>query len=117
MMIALQEAKEYIENTDICLECKHHDDLMCRSCDLTDAIKLLWELIENRLKYKWHDLRNRPNDLPKNNKKVLVAFRHFFDVEEIIILWHTEEGWMCDLGLLNGKAIAWREIEPFEVKE
>lgn len=117
MMIALEEAKEYIENTNICLECKHYDDLMCRSCDLTDAIKLLWELIKNRLKYKWHDLRNRPNDLPKNNKKVLVAFRHFFGVEEIIILWHTEEGWMCDLGLLNGKAIAWREIEPFEVKE
>ena len=87
-MIALKETKEYIENTNICLECKHHDDLMCRSCELTDALKLLWELIlslsKDNMFEKYRELKNRANLAGIKSSGALTQYLHmvqFLDKE------------------------------------
>lgn len=117
-MMTLEEANKYANQTNFCEYCKQDFLSSCNGCLYWDYITLSKQLIKNQLKCKWHDLRKNPDDLPEDNKEVLVTFRHYFsDVKETVILRHTEEGWWCDLGLLNGKAIAWREIEPFEGDE
>lgn len=117
-MMALEEANRYASQTNFCEYCKQDILSPCGGCPYWDYITLSRQLIKNQLKYKWHDLINNPNDLPEDNKEVLVTFRHYFsDMDETAVLYHTEEGWIYTLGFLHAKIIAWREIEPFEVKE
>lgn len=88
MTLELEEAKEFLKNTNICLKCKHYDDLMCRSCDLTDALKLLWELIlslskDNMFK-KYGELKNRANLAGIKSSGALTQYLHmvqFLDKE------------------------------------
>lgn len=39
------------------------------------AVKMAIEALEKADKYRWHDLRKNPEDLPKHNNKVLVYYR------------------------------------------
>lgn len=41
------------------------------------------ELAEDR--QKWHDLRENPNDLPKENKEYLVAYKNFLNQEKTVL--------------------------------
>lgn len=41
---------------------------------ITDTIEALTTLREKRKKYKWHDLRKNPNDLPEIEHEVEVAY-------------------------------------------
>lgn len=94
-------------------------------------------------KYKWHDLRENPDDLPeehdsifakykntntwrnsmfkKTSDEVLVCFE-FDDGTRIIKQRATRDGEFvfdvyCKRTEILPKAIAWREIKPFEEEE
>lgn len=73
-------------------------------------------------KYRWHDLRKNPNDLPKIDDMVLVCFewkgKFSGDIyTDYVTSYHN--GILFDGFQIDGlyKVIAWREIEPFEVAE
>lgn len=66
-------------------------------------------------KYKWHDLRKDPDDVPKENGHYLIVYQWIGDNTGIAIEaynpydgFHTPPEYPC---------IAWKEIEPFEVTE
>lgn len=62
-------------------------------------------------KYKWHDLRKNPDDLPKRNKDVLVCFEDLWAEEQYTTCYYGS--WFWD----NHTVIAWKEIESFGVNE
>lgn len=85
--------------------------------------------IEADEKYKWHDLRKDPEDLPEDGK--LVICQHmpglYKEKDSLIYLHHFRNGrfvenWYMDTDFKSptfgerymGDVIAWRYIEPFE---
>lgn len=78
-------------------------------------------LAEGR-KEKWHDLRKSPDDLPKENKQYLVAYRNFQNPEETVtecLEWlgsrfvdenYEDIPWFAHKDVL----VAWCEIPKFE---
>lgn len=74
-------------------------------------------LFEEQNKYRWHDLRDNPNDLPEDNKQVLVSIKDGC----IHRTWHDSHGWRnrnSKIRYYSDKSVlAWREIEEFESEE
>lgn len=72
-------------------------------------------------KYRWHDLRKDPNDLPEIDPDLLpISKRVYFSTKDDAYTGtydHLLETWDSD-GLegfaVSEVVIAWREIEPFE---
>lgn len=68
---------------------------------------------ENR--YRWHDLRKDPDDVPTHNNSVLIAIGwQDGDIEYYYTDCYIGDGWVCEHFLRLGKVIAWKEVEPFE---
>lgn len=71
----------------------------------------LKEMIEDLEKYKWHDLRKNPDDLPTTDRDV-----NFIDFDGDVYIGELSNGkWyanQADDRIKN--VIAWKEIEPFE---
>lgn len=66
-------------------------------------------------KYRWHDLRKNPEDLPENYKWVLTVGKYksvdgMIDRYEISNYHNNSIGWTNWLFT----PYAWKEIEPFE---
>lgn len=97
-----------------------------------DFEKLLNGLKENGMvvsydkepnKYRWHDLRENPNDLPKGCGWVLAWIVSSIDGRIVYPPqvaeyredehWHNQDSIDDDFGW-EQKVIAWRKIEPFE---
>lgn len=70
---------------------------------LNCAYDVAIEALENAEKYKWHDLRQNPNDIPNTKRQVYVACE-----------WGE---YSTDFYPFADGVLAWREIEPFEVGE
>ena len=74
-------------------------------------------LFNKQQKYRWHDLRDNPNDLPEDNKQVLVSIKDGC----IHRTWHDSHGWRnrnSKIRYYSDKSVlAWREIEEFESEE
>lgn len=87
-----------------------------------EAGRLAIEALEKADKYRWHDLRKNPDDLPKKeyetcevcleDKTIDIAICHlgFFEPWYAAYFFDCPSNWYT-------KVIAWREIEPFEVTE
>ena len=99
------------------------DDYVYDNIDRIDEIlklnKIVIKALEKADKYRWHDLRKNPDDLPENygwgkSQLVLTMFgtpeRHGFE-------WgcyhHDKKMWLTD----EQNVFAWRYIEPFEEEE
>lgn len=70
--------------------------------------------LNDQKKYRWHDLRKNPDDLPAHDRMVEVELYH---VTLGIYHDHTyfENGsWKYYTNNSYGKVIGWREIEPME---
>ena len=113
-------------------DCKRKCNTDGRDCYIKFAIKAL----EKADKYRWHDLRKNPKDLPRNlDKSVMytcVHENHLYDPEYPAYYFNIEREefgfWrnvfddatlgfcvfdtLSDLGY--ERVIAWREIEPFK---
>jgi len=94
----------------------------------TEAGQVILEYLE---KYRWHDLRIDPNDLPPSDHDVeIVAERRLVGKGIILImthayydtlLWHELHHYYDDdeveINAVDDFVIAWREIERFEEDE
>lgn len=86
----------------------------------SDYAEVAIEALEKANKYKWHDLRKNPEDLPSHNKKVIVYYRKRNSENTLQygtdrIISDYPKGWR---GFQKGnRVIAWKEIEGFEVEE
>lgn len=82
---------------------------------LAKWLEELKELKEYKEKYRWHDLRKNPDDLPEEGKDVFVSVRGGC----INRTWHIGGNWRNATSkssrCYSGKSVlAWKEIEEFE---
>lgn len=75
-------------------------------------------LFEEHNKYRWHDLRKNPDDLPGDSKDVLVTVKGGC----VNRTWHVSCGWRNTTAkkasyYSDKSVLAWREIEEFESEE
>lgn len=93
--------------------CKGED---CKYCYVASAI----DTLEKNEKYRWHDLRKDPGDLPEEDREVIVITEGKVrdDNTRQRVGWLYNDGWIYSGGYYGtvdeGYVIAWREIEPFE---
>lgn len=112
---------------DMCMGCVSYPCKALKSKDFCYSCNILIKALEKVDKYRWHDIRKNPNDLPPNgmrvecqhlpsittDKKDLVVMHYFIDGEFVY-------NWDVDTDIKSstfgqryyGDVIAWREIEP-----
>lgn len=99
---------------------KYYDD--CKKCaeehkQLAEWLEELKHLREFKEKYRWHDLRKNPEDLPNKCEMYIVYIEHPTKEKEVGVGYyknmHGYGGWIA-LIPNDGNVIAWKEIEPFE---
>ena len=78
----------------------------------TDALGIAIEALEKADRYRWHDLRKNPDDLPETGIECLAID----DFGNLCIGHMAVDGWLMT-GRLIRRPIAWKYIEPFEVME
>lgn len=119
--------------------CLIPESVYYKQCTELDAYKQLGtpeevrEALEKAEKYRWHDLRKNPEDLPEIRMEFEVVVKRTYSDYRMLeharrielsdgIYWHVEhygyvqhpkikDGCGCDNTI---EVIAWREIEPFE---
>ena len=90
--------------------------------DTGKAIDAAIDALEKADKYRWHDLKENPDDLPKANRwgesnyvlvKALIKVGCYAcnDMRKAYYN-HTQKKWSID-----GNVLAWRYIEPFKDEE
>lgn len=90
--------------------------------DYAVAFEKAIDALKNEDRFRWHDLRKDPNDLPTDNMTVLVCIVHDYCDDDG---WFSYDfGWFIESWFTNYhcrgieskgyKVIAWREIEPFD---
>lgn len=83
--------------------------------EFIDAVEVLER---KEIRYAWHDLRENPDDLPQwPTKDVIVCFIMPYGEKVYRYCWYSKEKrCFVDERVFHrkDKAIAWREIEPFE---
>lgn len=89
--------------------------------NLKETIKEITEVLEKVDKYKWHDLRENPDDLPRQYGKtrfsvdILVATKTDKDFSAIAYIDLVNRVWRS--GIHNSEypgVIAWKYVDPFE---
>ena len=88
--------------------------------ELLQLNKIVSKALEKSDKYKWHDLRKNPDDLPE-------ADEYGYGSEYVLVMIGTPEWNDCEWAYYNHNTrlwstyeqniFAWRYIEPFEEEE
>lgn len=112
----------------------HIEVFLPKKVECAIDVETLQELVDKQEKYKWHDLRKNPNDLPKDRDWVLAVFKEpntdFVLVPRVAeyvgrsTKVTTKENWII-LDSYNGDmvlnpyyenlvCIGWKDIEEFE---
>ena len=74
------------------------------------ATESLIDMVEKEEKYKWHDLRKNPNDLPKDGLDIVV-----WNSGADKFSMTASPYWVRNCAKDSGyNIVAWKEIEPFE---
>lgn len=99
--------------------CMHMDWCWDRDCEKCE-VELVIEAFEKADKYRWHDLRKNPNDLPE-------AIGGGYESEYVLVMIGTPEWNSWEQAYYHhGKRLwttyvqnvfAWRYIEPFKEEE
>ena len=105
--------EQYRWERDIALE--QLKEIGCGFGQNMDDVK---KALEKADKYRWHDLRKNPDDLPEDNG--------YGKSEYVLVMIGTPEWYSCDWAYYSHNAkmwstyeqnvFAWRYIEPFEGK-
>ena len=87
--------------------------------DYTVAFEEAIKALEKADKYRWHDLRKNPDDLPEDNG--------YGKSEYVLVMIGTPEWYSCEWAYYSHNAkmwsiyeqnvFAWRYIEPFKEEE
>lgn len=87
-------------------------------------VKRIRDALLNEMKYRWHDLRKNPEDLPEKCGFYIACVEHptnhtrntrevqLYNIVNGKCVWRKNNRF-----LLEKSVIAWREIEEFEVEE
>ena len=84
------------------------------------SLFVLQELIDKEDKYRWHDLRKDPNDLPRNllGKELLICRKSSCGTNYYDLCYHDKKGFnYCDSeygDIYLDNVLAWKYIEEFE---
>lgn len=110
---AIEELKYSIEPNQGFMECR-------TGTISEEAIKIAIEALEKADKYRWHDLRKNPDDLPE-------AICNGYESEYVLVMTGTPEwnSWEQAYykhdkrmwSTYEQNVFAWRYIEPFEGEE
>ena len=116
--MTIEEAIEKLSNRYMVVsECIDANSAIKENIALDMAISAL----EAQDKYRWHDLRKDPNDLPADFYSVLICVKGFEGKSggETIAMHNSELNiWgSCSCSYRDIEVSAWREIEPFEEVE
>lgn len=85
-----------------------------------EQYEMLWDAHEKQQKYRWHDLRKNPNDLPEHFKDVICCLqRKDNGIKAYFICWNSPDGFLFQNKKFDDQVeiIAWKRIEHFEVEE
>lgn len=87
----------------------------CVTSEEREIINNAIYLLEKQKTYRWHNLKEDPDDLPSNSINVLVSIKNGCENRT----WHDTVGWRnaTAKGVRYYKkesVLAWRHIEPFE---
>ena len=87
--------------------------------DILELNKIFIDALEKADKYRWHDLRKNPDDLPEDNG--------YGKSEYVLVMIGTPEWYSCEWAYYSHNAkmwsiyeqnvFAWRYIEPFKEEE
>ena len=118
-MMTLEEANDYASRTDFCELClQNYPPRECYGCPYSDFISLSKKLIKNQLKYRWHDLKKNPDDLPENGRLVETVYVPArLPIHTINYAYGHEYGGKGFNKRTDTIVIAWREVEPFEEEQ
>ena len=80
------------------------------------------QIVMNQDEYKWHDLRQNPDELPDKSmffKSLLCLDRHGNYMTDCNLYWDFENEWFESEsdGVIINDVIAWKKIEPFETED
>lgn len=109
-----EEAIKYIEDG-----LSHHQDIYTGWDECIEFFEVAREALEKADKYRWHDLRKNPDDLPTiSSGGYIVCIQHKGDYMK----FYRQAGFICncffkayeDVTKTIIDVIAWRKIEPFE---
>ena len=83
--------------------------------DTQDAVDFAIEVLEKADKYRWHDLRRNPDDLPPKETEVLT---YDGDLYNLAIYDHEYKHWYDSYEDMELRFVkAWRKIETFKEEE
>lgn len=114
MKLKIPSAMDFIKKLQADVRSKHFTTI--EEAQAQNILSEFWfveiiEALEKAEKYKWHDLRNNPEDLPTKKELYLVkrvVSDRFCPSEYAVLVFCDEKFWK------EQYVIAWREIEPFE---
>lgn len=105
--------------TLLCPECQ--GCLYSHNCaEYCDKAKYILKRLNEKIeKYRWHDLRKNPDDLPPEElffKSLLCVNDQGYYLTDCDLHYSEDAGWFESEsdGVYITNVIAWREIEPFE---
>ena len=108
---AIKELKYSIEPNQGFMECR-------TGTISEEAIKMAIEAVEKADKYRWHDLRKNPDDLPEADEYgcseyvLIIIGTPEWDNHEWAYYNYNTKGWSTPFYEQN--VFAWRYIEPFK---
>ena len=108
---AIKELKYSIEPNQGFMECR-------TGTISEEAIKMAVEALEKADKYRWHDLRKNPDDLPEADEYgcseyvLIMIGTPEWDNHEWAYYNYNTKGWSTPFYEQN--VFAWRYIEPFK---
>ena len=103
-----EQAKEIIES-----RLSEYKRCYPQGGEYVQALEMAVKALEEKAKYRWHDLRKNPEDLPKEDGVYMVCqFNNNNKIKSYTDLPLCDDGSFCTPWYMP--VIAWREIEPFE---
>ena len=103
--------KDFLIKTIRCLE-NNLEDCEYRN---ENQFRILCQMDLERAKYRWHDLRKNPEDLPNlftdEDTEAVLVIDDLDEYHTAYYNYHFRE-WLSDTNY-KFEVIAWREIEPF----
>lgn len=82
-------------------------------CKYANASITLQELVDKEEKYKWHDLRKDPYDLPTQDNRYLVVYDFKDEIVDMEFRGIEVAAFMQGKFTIDG-IVAWKNIEEFE---
>lgn len=76
----------------------------------SEATKRLEKMCQNEEKFRWHDLRKRPENVPQDEHKVICATKTKSGRINYVLGYYDGSRWCCGM---NSNVVAWMDVEPF----